>query len=94
LRDDEQDPAEEISSPEALAGALEYLHAEARLAGFYLVAHLILVAATAIEDELSQDSKRKQPPSPHKEYPPALRLLKGGLAAEADLPDNLEGETP
>jgi len=90
LRDDEYNSVDEITTPEALASALEYLHAEARLAGFHFVAHLILVAAAEVEEELrlagaTQPTPR---PRPRREYPPALRLLQGGLPA---LPENKEG---
>lgn len=85
MRDDEQGPAEEISSPEALASALEYLHVEARVAGFDFVAHLILVAATAVEEE-ARENDGAQPPSPPKNRPPKLRLLQGGKSAKAALP--------
>jgi len=88
LRDDEYNSVDEITTPEALASALEYLHAEARLAGFHFVAHLILVAAAEVEEEQRLAGATQQTPRPRREYPPALRLLQGGLPA---LPENKEG---
>ena len=86
MRDDEQGPAEDVSSPEALTSALEYLHAEARLAEFDFVAHLILVAAAAIEEELHQGGNTQPPPS--RNYPPKLRLLQGGKLTKSALRKN------
>ncbi|MDH5555817.1 MAG: hypothetical protein OEZ03_00620 [Alphaproteobacteria bacterium] len=88
MRDDEYNSVDEITTPEALASALEYLHAEARLAGFHFVAHLILVAAAEVEEELRLAGATKQTPRPRREYPPALRLLQGGLPS---LPEKTEG---
>ncbi len=92
MRDDEQDPAEEISSPEALASALEYLHAEAKLSGFDFVAHLIQVAAAAIEDEGCQaDETENGEPQLLANSPPKLRLVQGGISENGAQPDNTEG---
>ena len=92
MRDDEQDPAEEISSPEALASALEYLHAEAKLSGFDFVAHLIQVAVAAIEEDGCQadETEDGQPQLPVNSSP-KLRLLQGGMSENAGSPDNTEG---
>lgn len=92
MRDDEQDPAEDVSSPEALASALEYLHAEARLAGYDFVAHLILVAASAIEEELQEGGNTRPPPP--RNYPPRLRLLQGGKMAMSALRKHRQGDRP
>lgn len=86
MRDDEQDPGEEITSAQALASALQYLLAEARIAGFHFVAHLIEAATTAIEEDL-KNSHSGDPAVPcPRTWPPKLRLLQGGKA-ESDVPD-------
>lgn len=91
MYEDDQDPAEEIASPQALASALQYLHAEARLAGFEFVAHLIEAAATAVEEDMKNSSEQADLPPP-RPSPPRLRLLQGGRATMAAIPADVKGE--
>lgn len=91
MYDDEQDPAEEIASPQALASALQYLHAEARLAGLEFVAHLIEAAATEIEEEIKRNGG-EDAPLPPRASPPVLRLLQGGKTTMAAMPADAKGK--
>lgn len=94
MYDDEQDPAEEIASPQALASALQYLHAEARLAGLEFVAHLIEAAATEIEEEIKRNGGEDAPlpPMSPRASPPVLRLLQGGKTTMAAMPADAKGK--
>lgn len=94
MYDDEQDPAEELASPQALASALQYLHAEARLAGFEFVAHLIEAAAAAVEEDMKNEDRHAEAsrPSPPRSSPPRLRLLQGGKANMAAMPADAKGK--
>lgn len=85
MRDDEQYPGEEIASPEALVSALQYLRAEANIAGFHFVAHLIEVASTAIEEDLKHTDAGDSAAARPRHSPPRLQLVQGGKA-DADAP--------
>jgi len=50
MNDDNLDPEETVCSAQALISALEYLYVEAMDSGFYFPAHLMLVAALAVEE--------------------------------------------
>lgn len=94
MYEDDQDPAEEIASPQALASALQYLHAEAKLAGFEFVAHLIEAAATAVEEDMKNGDMHAEasPASPSQPSPPRLRLLQGGKTSMAAMPADAKGK--
>lgn len=92
MYEDDQDPAEEIASPQALASALQYLHAEAKLAGFEFVAHLIEAAATAVEEDMKNSSEQADLPPPSRPAPPRLRLLQGGKTSMAAMPADAKGK--
>lgn len=92
MYEDDQDPAEEIASPQALASALQYLHAEAKLAGFEFVAHLIEAAATAVEEDMKNSGEQADLLPPPRPTPPRLRLLQGGKTSMAAMPADAKGK--
>lgn len=85
MRDFIQDPSDEISSPGALASALAYLYAEAQLAGLDFVAHLILVAIAAIDEEMgNEDEEAFSARLERRRVAPKLRLVEGCLDGAAE----------
>lgn len=78
MRDFIQDPSDEISSAGALASALAYLYAEAQLAGLDFVAHLILVAIAAIDEEMGNEGEEAfSARLERRRTAPQLRLVEG-----------------
>jgi hypothetical protein len=85
MRDFIQDPSDEISSAGALASALAYLYAEAQLARLDFVAHLILVAIAAIDEELGNEGEESFSARLERtRVAPKLRLVEGCLDSAAE----------
>jgi len=78
MYDDNQDSTELICTPEALVGALRYLHAEATMSDFQLAAHLILAAAQAVEDMAAQRDEPEEIEHSQVEGRPEIRLVHSG----------------
>jgi hypothetical protein len=94
MNNDNLDPEDSVCSPQALISALEYLYVEAMDSGFYFPAHLILVAALAVE-ELGEanpaDGINGEEPKSERRGAQILRLIHDAVPRNAPPSNSTEG---